>query len=510
MAEFFFSLLLLLLPASSQGVSLEWQVGTDGTYSLAVDSAPWFTSPSITRAPPTLCIAGTPVPLKTTGPPTPASGTDNFGDWTGLTQLLTTSTTPATTVTHTFKAYASNPTLLVATAAFPDGVDTTGGQTCGDSGDTRTSFPQWNTSDAFASTLGVFSWKGSTMETIPSGLGLASLTTALDSAAVVSFFKGRPGVPHPALVFSTLTSHKIIVQQMTGGGSSGPATPGPLTSLWSSSRTDQVTCLSPLCADDQKPQGGYTPSRVEGYGLVAVGGDSGPGQACLNGAKFPVTPLVFSWSQAHGDNYVGPSPTPPGSSFDPSSYENMGGNGWVVAASTGGSVAGTIPLYAYNRTYSAGHWDFAAVASPEGVAWATGAGYTRGALLGYVFSAPPTPCSGGGGGGGGTFTMGLSAAVPSIPAGWEYSTVFSVAEGGPTAAVYAWGNALQTYYSTSRLPSVTLTDLGYYTDDGVREACPPFSRVCVCYSPPFFSLSLSLCCHPPFLFSGILLRLGGL
>jgi hypothetical protein len=138
----------------------------------------------------------------------------------------------------------------------------------------------------------------------------------------------------------------------------------------------------------------------------------------------------------------------------------------VVAASTGGSVAGTIPLYAYNRTYDAQHWDFAAVASPQGIAWATAAGYTRSILLGYVFSQPPTPCGGAGGGAGGTFTMGLSAAVPSIPAGWEYSTLFSVAEGGPTAAVYAWGNALQTYYSTSRIPSVTLTDLGYYSDDG--------------------------------------------
>ena len=58
---------------------------------------------------------------------------------------------------------------------------------------------------------------------------------------------------------------------------------------------------------------------------------------------------------------------------------------------------------------------------------------------------------------------GLSAAVPEIPAGWNYSHLFSVADGGPTAAVYAWGAAIQTYLGTSRLPSVTLSDIGYYT-----------------------------------------------
>jgi hypothetical protein len=67
------------------------------------------------------------------------------------------------------------------------------------------------------------------------------------------------------------------------------------------------------------------------------------------------------------------------------------------------------------------------------------------------------------GGGSGTYTAGLSAAVPEIPAGWNYSHIFSVADGGPTAAVYAWGAAIQTYLGTSRLPSVTLSDIGYYT-----------------------------------------------
>ena len=56
--------------------------------------------------------------------------------------------------------------------------------------------------------------------------------------------------------------------------------------------------------------------------------------------------------------------------------------------------------------------------------------------------------------------------VPAVPAGWQYSVVFTTAVGGPTAATYAHGTALRRYKNTTRLPSVTLTDVGYYTDDG--------------------------------------------
>ena len=93
-----------------------------------------------------------------------------------------------------------------------------------------------------------------------------------------------------------------------------------------------------------------------------------------------------------------------------------------------------------------------------------------------MHAAQPAPCSGGGGGGNsssGTYTLGLTAEVPAIPAGWEYSTIFSLADGGPTAAVYQYGEVMRGYYGTTRLPSVTLTDIGYYTDDGVRRGGSP-------------------------------------
>ena len=67
---------------------------------------------------------------------------------------------------------------------------------------------------------------------------------------------------------------------------------------------------------------------------------------------------------------------------------------------------------------------------------------------------------------GGTYAMGIAAAVPALPAGFAYSSLFSASGGGATAAVYAWGDRIQDFHSTTRLPSVTLTDVGYYTDDG--------------------------------------------
>lgn len=66
----------------------------------------------------------------------------------------------------------------------------------------------------------------------------------------------------------------------------------------------------------------------------------------------------------------------------------------------------------------------------------------------------------------GAWAMGLAGLIPTIPAGYNYSAVFTAANGGATAGVYNWGEAIQAFHGTSRLPSVTLSDIGYYTDDG--------------------------------------------
>ena len=69
----------------------------------------------------------------------------------------------------------------------------------------------------------------------------------------------------------------------------------------------------------------------------------------------------------------------------------------------------------------------------------------------------------------GVYAMGVAAAIPELPAGFSYSVILAGAMGGATAGMYAWGALIQGYYGMSvskRLPSVTLTDIGYYTDDG--------------------------------------------
>lgn len=80
----------------------------------------------------------------------------------------------------------------------------------------------------------------------------------------------------------------------------------------------------------------------------------------------------------------------------------------------------------------------------------------------------------------GFYAFGLSAAIPAIPAAWSYSVLLTASYGGVTAGTYAHGAALQSYYSTTRLPSVTLSHIGYYTDDG---ACKWRSYVLSCGSP---------------------------
>lgn len=67
---------------------------------------------------------------------------------------------------------------------------------------------------------------------------------------------------------------------------------------------------------------------------------------------------------------------------------------------------------------------------------------------------------------GGTYSMGPSAAIPSLPANWSYAVLLVTASGGATAAAYTWGGVIIAAHNTTRLPSVTLTDVGYYTDDG--------------------------------------------
>jgi hypothetical protein len=122
---------------------------------------------------------------------------------------------------------------------------------------------------------------------------------------------------------------------------------------------------------------------------------------------------------------------------------------------------------------ASGHVDWAAVASPAGVAWAQGLGYAFQYNAGWVWASAPESGLHVAWADGvqhaaadAVYAMGVSGAVPALPAGWSYSLVWSAAYGGPTAATYQWGAAMQAWYNTTRLPSVGLSDVGVYTDDG--------------------------------------------
>ena len=60
---------------------------------------------------------------------------------------------------------------------------------------------------------------------------------------------------------------------------------------------------------------------------------------------------------------------------------------------------------------------------------------------------------------GGVYSMGIAAAIPELPAGFSYSVLFTSWAGGATAAMYTWGGLIQGYSQTTRIPSVTLSDM---------------------------------------------------
>ena len=435
--------------ASAQPLATTLSFAPSGDYAVSVAGKAWLQSPA--GAAPTVCVAGNAsVPLVFKGL-APASGADAFGAWSGQTASYVTSDASAARVTLTAQNYAARPAAAVFTAAFPDGLDTSN---CGSTAQQSTRLPAFDVGAALAPTLGFLSWRDGVLSNTVNAQGLSALKQggAIDCGPVVA--TDGASAAGNSLVWSTLDSHKIVVQ-----ATSAAAGGAPLTSLWSAERADQVACLSDLCRTDQVAQGNYVVQRVEGYGFASADVTvtepaTGAGTVTLGGRQFATLPLIFAWSSAKVDNFVSNASAPLPAD---GSYSVMGDNGSVLAD---GSAPNSLPLKLCSRVYNASHTDWAALASADGLAWATANGYKCNfGVAGYVLAAAPPA-------GEGLYSLGLSAAVPSIPAGWSYSVLFSGAAGGFTAATYAWGAAIQSYYGTYRLPSVTLTDVGYYTDDG--------------------------------------------
>jgi len=456
--------------------ALGWQLGS-GSIALTVDAVAWLVS-----APATVCVAGQAGLLLQGGGAQAVSGTDAFGNYNGTAITWTAPVAGAPRVVGEFRAYPARPSLLTAAISTPDGLNTTGCGASGLNGNIAISLPAWNVSGGLAASLGFMTWATAALGQTPTSLGLSGLpVNNLDVGPIVAFPAGAQSPSTPALVWSSLSSHKVVTHALTQ-----PPQPGPITALWSSDRQDQLVCLSAVCTTDQQPNGNYTVQRVEGWGLLADGAPPPPAESAVGLHRWrvavsqraggvmaaDVAPLTFAWSQQAVDNWVGTNSTPPDGS-----YTFRSGNGFVFADA---SVVGTIPLQVWRGVNATGHVDWAAVASPAGVAWAQGRGYTLQYVAGWVWAAAPADVtvrwghgddSAGVGATAGSYAMGVSSGIPYLPPGWNYSLVWSASYGGPSAAVYEWGADMQQWYGTQRLPSVGLDKIGVYTDDGAWFYC---------------------------------------
>ena len=180
-----------------------------GIYTLLVDAAPWYESPGVQ----TVCISRRQTRIAL-GDTTEVTGSDKCGSWKGVKAIYKESGSTSTAVVFTFKEYTSDPGLMVATATFPNGLDTCN---CGTNRQISTRFPAFSTTSAKASSLHTLSWRGGGIATTAAALGLEKLgANGLDSGPVVST-EPETGA---TLVWSTLDSHKNdkIVPQTTVNG----------------------------------------------------------------------------------------------------------------------------------------------------------------------------------------------------------------------------------------------------------------------------------------------------
>ena len=162
-----------------------------------------------------------------------------------------------------------------------------------------------------------------------------------------------------------------------------PPTPVVTTavdSLYSSERSDSVFCSTDECKSCNSPgePGDYTPLRVEGYTVES----SEP--ATINGTTYNTVPLYLFFSYTRSDNIVSTNSTPPDSTY---TVAQAGGYAFAAPAPPGAP-----PLQYFFKQMNATTWDYATVASADGVKWATTNGYTdvsgRFPLAAYILANP--------------------------------------------------------------------------------------------------------------------------
>jgi len=155
-----------------------------------------------------------------------------------------------------------------------------------------------------------------------------------------------------------------------------PAPWANATALYSTQRLDQVLCLGSQCYSDNAPgdEGDYA---VQWIDSVALTGDGG-GAVTLNGTSYPTQALNLYFSFPHNDNAVTVNASAPDGS-----YTINFGNGFVLASAPPGAV----PLQLWLRVWNDTKLDWAAVSSPQALAWASSNGYAYQFTSGFVL--PP-------------------------------------------------------------------------------------------------------------------------
>lgn len=210
------------LATAAQVPTLSVDVDTStGTYSVLFDGQLWLTSPATGAI---VCVGGANGPL-IMGAPQPATNSDGFGTWTGV-NVPWAPQGSSPVVQTTFKQYASNPALLVVTTQVLGAINTTGCNGNNKSSPSMT-FPAFSTSAGAAPSLGFLSWDGEAVKNTIAVTGLANLPRGmLDAGPVIAF--SRDIASQPALAWSTLDHHKIVVQaQDAGVYSVGPSSALP-------------------------------------------------------------------------------------------------------------------------------------------------------------------------------------------------------------------------------------------------------------------------------------------
>ena len=155
-----------------------------------------------------------------------------------------------------------------------------------------------------------------------------------------------------------------------------------ISSLFSASRGDVVSCLVSGCFSDNAPgqPGDYAPLALE---ATALAGDpsGGAGTVVIGGATYPLVPLRLAYSFTHTDNLITlAAAAPPDASYTAAGGATVFANGYLLGSAPPGAL--TVSLWLKKGAGQA--QDYATVACPQSLAWVAARNYTHVQDLGFA------------------------------------------------------------------------------------------------------------------------------